>query len=1145
MLKLSFRNQVLTGFIISILLVLAVGALSYKSINQFKDDTGWVEHTQKVINTSNNLLQLMVDAETGMRGYGATGEPVFLDPYNASVPKIHSDVNQLKELIQDNPIQVRRVDSISNLADLQLAQLKRNIETREAKGLEYMVQNHLFLNGKHNMDSIRMLNDHLIQTENNLLIDRKASSDSASTNSIVIIVTGSIVFLVIILVLFFYIQGTFDQQKKIEEEIRIANIELEKVLAENEAKNWLLTGTGLLNEKMQGQQSEKELANNVLAEVCTYVKALTGTFYLYNEKEQDLALCSSYAFHNSDALKKTVKLTEGWLGQVAKNRAPAVVKGKLNDKLGLETSMVKETLIESFLVPFFFDRKLKGVMEIAFRDELDGNSRNYILEAANDIGIAINTAQARTIMHDLFEETQQQAEELTAQQEEMRVTNEELMNKTEMLQASEEELRVQQEELRSINSELEEKASLLEEKNQAIEEARQSINLKVQELETTGKYKSEFLANMSHELRTPLNSILVLARILKDNKPANLSEDQIKYASVIFNAGNDLLTLINDILDLSKIESGKLDMQNEDIKITDILKDMEMLFAEIAINKKIKFTTNTTNVPAHLFTDKGRVEQVLKNLLSNAFKFTPDEGSIAINVVPGKAQQTISFCIKDSGIGVAPDKQKIIFDAFQQADGSTSRKYGGTGLGLSISRELASLLGGEITLTSEPGKGSEFILTIPLKAKETAVAEEILPDVQSLQPVAEFLQPVKKNSNQANREAIVVIVEDDKNFANILEDYARDHGYKSIMVNEGTNAVEIIKETQPDAVILDIMLPGKDGWQILKELKHDEETNHIPVHLMSAGDAAPKKVQREGAINFLKKPIDTAALDKLFTDIMIHSGTRFTQILLVEDHKAQSQALKELMVSQGITVDQAFDGESAFEMLNEKEYQCVILDLNLPDISGLDLLDKIKAIGKFASLPVIINTAMELDKTSVSRLMKYANAMVVKTNKSSDRLIDEVNLFLNKISESTKQTPNSIFAKTKMSTTRTDSIKGKKVLIVDDDMRNIFALSSALQSYDFVVEIAGDGEEAIAKLEEISDIDIVLMDIMMPKMDGYEATRYIRKQSKWSKLPVIALTAKAMMDDREKCIAAGANDYITKPVDIDRLISLMQLWLEK
>jgi len=1145
MLKLSFRNQVLAGFAVSIILVVIVGTLSYKSINQLEDDTVWVDHTQKVIKTSNNLLQLLIDGETGMRGYGATANKDFLDPYNVAVPRINENLTALGNLIQDNPAQLKRVDSLKMLVARQLAILKLNIDTREAKGLEYMVANRMFLSGKGNMDSIRDINNKVVETENSLLAQRKAASEKASREAIIIITIGCLIFILIIAVMFYYIQGTFARQKRIEEEVRIANLELEKVLAENEGKNWLLTGTGALNDKMQGQQSERELAANILTEISGYANALTGTFYLYNEAESRLDLQASYAFNDPSALKQQIRISEGWIGQAAKDERAAVVKGKLNDKLVLGSSILQDELIETFIVPFFFDKKLKGVLEVGFRNEVSEQVKEYILLVANDIGIAVNTAQARTIMHDLFEETQQQAEELEAQQEEMRVTNEELMNKTEMLQASEEELRVQQEELRTINAELEEKASLLEEKNQAIEEARQSISIKADELETTGKYKSEFLANMSHELRTPLNSILVLARILKDNKPANLSEDQIKYASVIFNAGNDLLTLINDILDLSKIESGKLDMQNEDIRISEILGDMQSLFAEFALNKKINYKTSAVDVPASIFTDKVRVEQVIKNLLSNAFKFTPENGSISITAKPGPRPNTVSFAIKDSGIGIPPEKQKIIFEAFQQADGSTSRKYGGTGLGLSISRELASLLGGDITLSSEPGQGSEFTLTLPFQAKVVEV-DDAVPTVESFSPAQSFLagNAVKKAS-RPDRDPLVVIVEDDKNFANILEDYARDHGYKSVMVNEGTNAVEIIKEKQPDAVILDIMLPGKDGWQILKELKQDPETMHIPVHLMSAGEAAANRVRKEGAISFLKKPVNTETLDKLFVDIMANSGIKFTQILLVEDHKAQSQALKDLMQSQGITVDQAFDGESAFRMLHENEYQCVILDLNLPDISGLDLLDKIKEVDRFTSLPVIINTAMELDKTSVNRLMQYANAMVVKTSKSSDRLIDEVNLFLNKISESGIQaTGTSNTGKTKTITKGKDAIKGKKVLIVDDDMRNIFALSSALESYDLNVVIANDGEEAIAKLEEVDDIDIVLMDIMMPKMDGYEATRHIRKQNKWAKLPVIALTAKAMKDDREKCIAAGANDYITKPVDMDRLIALMQMWLD-
>ncbi|MDB5017088.1 MAG: hypothetical protein JWQ84_1920 [Mucilaginibacter sp.] len=1146
MLRFSFRKQVFVGFAVSVLLVLIVGILSYKSIHQLEDDSNLVDHTQKVIKTSTNLLQSMVDAETGMRGYVATNNKDFLDPYTAAIPVVAIDLQQLKNLVQDNPVQVKRIDSLSPFVFQQLNILKENIATRPVKGLDYMVQNHMLINGKHNMDEIRIINDRIIETENHLLADRKAKSATASGEALSTIIIGSVVFLVIIIVLFFYIQETFEQQKKIEEEIKTTNSELESVLEENKAKNWRLTGTGLLNEKMSGQQSEKELATNILTEICRYTDAYTGTFYLFNENTEYLELYASYAFNDHDALKRSIKLNEGWIGQVATDKKAAIIKGKLNDKLELGSSLLLQNLTESFIIPFFFDKKLKGIIEVAFNSELREGAKNYILTVTNDIGIAVNTAQARTIMHELLSQVQQQAEELEAQQEEMRVTNDELMSKTQLLQSSEEELMAQQEELRTTNAELEEKASLLEEKNQAIEEARNAINNKVKELETTGKYKSEFLANMSHELRTPLNSILVLARILKDNKPATLSDDQVKYASVIFNAGNDLLTLINDILDLSKIESGKMEMQNEAIKVADILHDMEMLFTEVARNKQIDYTISTDkNLPKIIFTDKVRVEQVLKNLLSNAFKFTPEKGSISINVKAGTEAETVSFCIKDTGIGIPFDKQKIIFEAFQQADGSTSRRFGGTGLGLSISRELVTLLNGKITLTSEPGKGSEFVLTIPLKANVIPLKEESVATIETFKPDGGFLKQTAEIAKKEGREPLVVIVEDDKNFADILNDYSRDHGYKSIIINEGTNAVEIIRENQPHAVILDIMLPGKDGWQILKELKQDVTTLHIPVHLMSAGEAAANRVLREGAINFLKKPIDKSVLDKLFADLMLQNGAKFKQILLVEDNKTQSQALNELMQNNGITIDQAFDGESAFRMLYENEYQCVILDLNLPDISGLDLLDKIKAINRFKSLPVIINTAMELDKTSVGRLMQYANAMVVKTNKSADRLIDEVNLFLNKVRESTAQPAELKQApKGKIITKGKEAMKGKKILIVDDDVRNIFALSSALESYDMLVETAYDGQEAIEKLEQVIDIDLVLMDIMMPVMDGYEAIRFIRKQNKWAKLPVIALTAKAMTDDREKCMAAGANDYITKPVDIDRLIALMQLWMD-
>lgn len=1135
----------LTGFIVSLLLVFTVFYFSYTSINNLQENEKAVARTLAVIKTSIVVQALLLDCETGQRGYIATGKNKFLEPYTRSITLIPASLADLKTLIRDNPVQLQNLDSLTFFANLKSRDVESIVRIAGVKGFDTARKVLSNSPGIYDMNRVRFWVAQMVKEENRLLKIRIESSDNAVDTAGRVIVFGGIIVVFVVLMLSLYIRKSFTRLIKSEENTRVSKAELEKVLDENKAKNWLLTGTSLLNEKILGKQNEKELAENILTEVCGYANAITGTFYLYNEAEESLDLYASYAFHDLGALKKSVKLSEGWLGQVAKNKKASVVRGKLNDKLELGSSLINQNLTEAFIVPFFFDSRLKGVFELAFENELETRTRDYILIIANVIGVAVNTAQAFTITYNLLSQVQEQAEELESQREEMRITNERLLTKTEMLQASEEELRVQQEELRTANAELEEKADLLEGKNSTIEAARQSINSKVKELETTGRYKSEFLANMSHELRTPLNSILVLARILKDNKPANLSADQVKYAGVIFSAGNDLLSLINDILDLSKIESGKLELHNEDVKITDILNDMEMLFTEFARNKKIRYSVNASDeLPENIFTDKVRIEQVLKNLLSNAFKFTPEKGSININVIPGAEDQTISFCIKDSGIGIAHDKQKIIFEAFQQADGSTSRKYGGTGLGLSISRDLVTLLGGNIAVISEPGKGSEFILTIPIKAKISMPGEVVFEMKGAQKPRAEFFGSANKPAKPYNREPLVIIVEDDKNFADILQDYSHDHGYRSIIINEGTNAVQIIKKNQPDGVILDIMLPGKDGWQILRELKEDEATSQIPVHLMSANEAATNHAGLEGAISFMKKPIAIETIDRLFSDIMLQSGIAFKQILLIEDNKIQSAALHELMLSLSITVDQAFDGKSAFALLNENEYQCIILDINLPDISGLDLLDRIKEIDRFKTLPVIINTAMEMDQASVNRLMKYANAMVMKTNNSADRLIDEVNLFLNKIREDDLKPKDTVLVrKQKIVPKGKGVIKGKKILIVDDDARNIFALSSALQGYDMVVEIAHDGQEAINKLQGIADIDLVLMDIMMPVMDGYEATRFIRKQEKYAKLPVIALTAKAMIDDREKCIAAGANDYITKPVDMDRLIALLQLWL--
>lgn len=1142
MFKLSFRQQAIAGFFFSVILVFGVFLSSYISIRTFQKNQELVDHTEKVINTAEKVLTLLLDGETSQRGYLITSNKDFLMVYDQSISQVEGSLQRLDSLTADNPDQQNNLSLLHATVSKRMAEMALVLTIAKNQDLGKARDRVILANSKVEMDNVRLTIAKIVDMGNNLLLRRKSQANTAANSTIQALLYGGLVIVLVVFLLFFYVLKTFGELRKTKGEVMEANAELAIVNQQKEAKNWLLTGVAELNSQLHGQQEQESLAEKVISSVCDYANAQLGTIYLYDEAEHQLDFSAAYAFHDLSSIKKHIKLGDGWLGQMAISQKPSIIKGKINPEHKLNSSIIDQEISESFIIPFLFDEKLKGIMEIGFTALTNADQQAYLTVVSDLIGVSFHSSQAQRKMLELLEETRQQAEELAGQQEELRTINEELIHQAGMLQASEEELRVQQDELRTTNGELEEKAEQLEEKNRVIEDARLAIGIKMSELETASRYKSEFLANMSHELRTPLNSILVLARILKDNKPANLNNDQIKYASVIFKAGDDLLTLINDILDLSKIESGKLEIENEKVRLNEFAVDMESLFAEVASAKKIVFATNIApELPGFVITDKAKAAQIVKNLLSNAFKFTPENGSVELNFDLSEKTGFLALHIKDSGIGISEEKQQIIFEAFRQADGSTSRVYGGTGLGLSISRELANLLGGEICLESKPGAGSKFTLLLPLNRVMAPSTEVIATGSAPLVNLPE--KPGLKEGNK-NRVPLVLIVEDDLNFADLLKDYAREHGYQSILLHDGSNVVKVAKEKLPDAIILDIMLPHKDGWQILKDLKSQDETRHIPVHLMSAGDAPANRIKEDGAISFLRKPIMNETLDQLFNTMMSQTGVVFKQVLLVEDHEIQSSVLKMRMESQGIMVDQAFDGKSALRMLHENIYQCMILDLNLPDISGYELLDQVKADPVFSQLPVIINTATELDKASVNRLMAHTNAMVFKSKKSAERLIDEVNLFLQKVS-SNKPAVNLNSLKPKLKITGDQSIlKGTKILLVDDDMRNIFALSSALQDYEMEVEIATDGEEALAKLKGLPEIDLVLMDIMMPKMDGYEAMRLIRKESKWAKLPIIALTAKAMKEDREKCLAAGANDYMTKPVDVDKLIALIKMWVE-
>ncbi|RZK59341.1 MAG: response regulator [Pedobacter sp.] len=1144
MLKLSFKQQVLTGFAVSLLFVAISAIVSYLSIGSLNENTKWQSHTYEVIDLSKKVELQILNSETSIRGYIITQRGNYLEPYTKNSKQILPTINALRELINDNPQQVINVDSLETFAHQKLDNMQEILQANAAKGRDAAFSKILTDNGKISKDNILRINARIIGIEERLLAQRKSDTQQSSQRTTLIIIISSVVIFGLILFLLSYIRKTFDQQKETEVQIRKNNTQLEILSSENEQKNWLLSGVKLVNEAMRGEQEVEELANHIISSICNYLDAPIGAIFM-GDKEKGFHLNGTYAY-TAKGIKKNYSLGDGFIGQVALEKKAKLLSDVPADYIKISSGLGSTPPRYIHLCPILFQHESIAVIELGLNNIPNEATQLFLTGIAENVGIAINSAFSRVILRDLFEQTQQQAEELEAQQEELRTTNEEL-------QASEEELRVQQEELRQTNLELEEKALLLEEKNVSINQAREAMGLKAKELEISSKYKSEFLANMSHELRTPLNSILILARILKENKPDNLNDDQIKYAGVIHNAGTDLLNLINDILDLSKIEAGKIDLNIETVRPIEIKQNMEALFNEVAKNKKVKFEVNLSqDLPVSITTDQGRLEQVIKNLLSNAFKFTSESGSVTLNMTtPDKEtsfyseqlrnslEPIIAIEIVDTGIGISADKQKVIFEAFQQADGSTSRKYGGTGLGLSISKEIAQILGGEIQIKSELGTGSIFTLFIPVKHATTDLADTEV-EIKEVQEIAE---PINFNTPfKIEREKnLLLIVEDDINFADILKDYAVEKGFEPILAHSGDVGLDMAISQVPDAIILDIMLPVMDGWTILKKLKANPITKHIPVHIMSARDEKLSKAKQEGAIGFLKKPIDEKELATAFNSLSNFSiAQQFNKVLLIEDQETQSQLLAQQLLDRGAEVTQVYSGKEALAALEVDKFDCIILDLNLPDISGFDLLDKIKADPARLHIPVVINTAMELEKEQMYRIMRYSEAMVLKTDKSNDRLIDEVSLFMNKLN--TKQKPTTV-KEVKSLSTLEKALKDKTILVTDDDMRNIFALSTALQAYEMKIVIANNGREAIEKLDENPEIDLVLMDIMMPEMDGYEAMAAIRKEKKFSKLPIIALTAKAMKNDREKCIEAGANDYISKPVDIDKLLSMMRVWL--
>ena len=938
------------------------------------------------------------------------------------------------------------------------------------------------------------------------------------------------------------------QRKKVEEELAQHNNYLEGMVAERTAKMeeqvWIANARASLGEQMRQVSSSADLSQKVLVVMAELMHADIGALYLAN-KDNIFQLMAGYAMTDVSDNRKSFKLGEGLVGQAALEKKVLEFSDASKDFDRIDYGL-GSVLPQYFLIsPFFFEEKSKGVIVLGTVKQISKERKKFIENIGHDIGIAFDVIQSREKIDILFKDMKEQSEELQSQQEELKAVNEELEEKTEFLENQRNEII---------------------KKNREIEKSREELEIKAKDLEALSRYKSEFLANMSHELRTPLNSLLILASTLKENDEKNLTEDQLESINVIHGSGRDLLALINEILDLSKVEAGKMKAHVEKVEIQELIESMERNFKPVAEQKGIIFKVQCEeNLPAFIQTDRQKVEQILKNLLSNAFKFT-EKGEVRFSIVrPDKdvdfshsklmAEQSIAFEISDDGIGIADDKRHLVFEAFQQVDGTTSRKYGGTGLGLSISKEFAKFLGGDIILHSEEGKGSIFTLCLPeVTDKSMDIQNESSSSSSEKLIVSNVEETSKKEEHLSNRQLLieddraeitekdktVLIVEDDPKFLKILLNIIRQKGFKVLAAEDGETGLQLVEQYKPNAIILDIMLPGIDGWAVMNRLKDNPQTRHIPVHFMSALDNEHNPMTKT-AIGYLSKPVAKEDLDYAIENIKKFISKDIKKLLIIESKEETQQQIKNLMANDYIEMVMVQTEEEAYEYLQKERFDCMIIDIDVSQTSIIEILERIRKDIFSDYLPVIVYTQRELSKEEKIKLTMYSNSIIMHGEKFQERLLDETLLFLHCVEKDLPETQQQIIREVH---DKEAILRGKKILVVDDDMRNTFALSKVLKGKGMDVLLAENGQVAIDVLKEKeSQIDIVLMDIMMPVMDGYEAMTSIRTDLKMTQIPILALTAKAMKGDREKCIEAGASDYLTKPVNLEKLFSMLRVWL--
>ena len=1209
--NLKIGTKIGVSFALGLTILTVIGVVAHKSTTQLIATARREAHTYEVLRELEQLNSQVKNAETGQRGYLITGEQRYLEPYNAAVKMLQPNLKALRISTADNPNQQRRLDVLEPLIASKLAELQETINLRTNQGFEAALKVVLTDRGKNLMDNIRQVLINMETEERKLLQKRSGQSEAAAQQTLYSITYGIPLSFILLSLIGFFIARNISKPLKelsdVAEKLAIGDLSvglpisnrrdeigvltqtfnqmitnLRDTTQKNNEQSWLKSNLAKFNQMLQGQRNLQTVCKRILSELAPLVGAQQGVFYLVDSADDQpvLKLLSSYAYQERKHLANQFRLGEGLVGQCALEKEKILLTEVPSDYIRISSGLGEATPQAIVVLPVLFETQVTAVIELASFQRFSGMHLMFLDQLTESIAVVLNTIESDMRTSELLKQSQSLTEELQSQQEELKNSNKRLEQQTNSLQASEELLKQQQEELQKtneelqqLNEELEEKAELLslqkqevEHKNREIEQAKRSVEEKAEQLALSSKYKSEFLANMSHELRTPLNSLLILAKLLSDNAAGNLTQKQVEYTRTIHSAGTDLLGLINDILDLAKIESGTMSVDINQMQLTDLRDHLERTFRQVAQDKELGFMVEFgKKVPNAIYTDSKRLQQVLKNLLSNAFKFT-ERGQVILRVDVvssgwssnqenlNRADTVVAFNVSDTGIGIAADKQKIIFEAFQQADGTTSRNYGGTGLGLSISREIARLLGGEIQLVSSVGQGSTFTLYLPLlsngegEQRRGGATErgsngegELLSNVE-VKELTASRSPLAVISDDRNAiqlgDRVLLIVEDDTFFASILLDIARQQGFKALVATDGSIGLAMAQEFQPHAIMLDIRLPVIDGWTVLERLKHDPTTRHIPVHILSADDVRQRGLQL-GAIAYLQKPVTSEALNQALTDIIGFLARQVKNLLVVEDDETQRLSIVELIGNSDVCTTAVGTGAAALAALGSGHFDCVVLDLGLPDMTGFELIEQInqQSLGK---LPIIVYTGKEISRAEETELKRIAETIIIKDVRSPERLLDETALFLHRVQANLPEPKRQMLEQLY----QTDTVlTDKKVLIVDDDMRNIFALTSILECHQMQVTYAENGKDAITVLQNTPNVDVVLLDVMMPQMDGYETMRAIRLLSQFQSLPIIALTAKAMKGDREKCIEAGASDYITKPVDTEQLLSLLRVWL--